>query len=349
MPSRNPILITDLYSKDQFMLRLNPLALLLTYLLFTTLTHQTAHAAENSNASAPKIAYIVSDSRIPFWDIMARGVEQSATELGYELIVYSSENQAKLELKHTIQAINQSVVGLILSPTTSFAAAALLKLANQSNIPVVIADIGADSDQYVSYIGSDNETGAYELGQILARKMKAKKWQDGGVGIIAIPQKRANGRARTSGFLRALSEHQIKNVALKQQITFSYQETYDYARQIIKQHPHLRAIWLQGSNRYQAALDAISDANKTDDILLICFDAEPEFLTLIPQQVIVGAAMQQPYLIGEKAVATLDNYLKGQSIPKIQQLPILAISADNIHQKRPIIQRNVLGINPQEP
>lgn len=322
--------------------RLTP-TLFLNCLFVTLLTLQPAHSAENVIASSKKLAYIVSDSHIPFWDIMAQGAKQAANDLGYELTVYSSDNQAKRELQYTIQVINQSVAGLILSPTTSSAAATVLKLAEKANVPVVIADVGADSDQYVSYIGSDNETGAYKLGQILAEKMQAKNWQDGSVGIIAIPQKRANGRARTTGFLRALSEHHIKNIALKQQVTFSYQETYNYALNMIKDHPSLRAIWLQGSNRYQAALDAIAAAHKTDKILLICFDAEPEFLTLIPKQTIVAAAMQQPYLIGEKAVTALDAYLKGKPVKKIQKLPVLAISADNIEQKRSIINRNVLG------
>ncbi|PLA73431.1 sugar ABC transporter substrate-binding protein [Hydrogenovibrio sp. SC-1] len=327
--------------------RLN-FTLLLNSLLFILLSFQPAQANTDKTSSDPKLAYIVSDTRIPFWDIMARGAKQAAESLGYELEIYSSNNLAKLELKNTTQVIKQSVDGIILSPTTSFAASTILKLANKASIPVVIADIGADSVQYVSYIGSDNETGAYKLGQILAQKMKAKNWQNGSVGTIAIPQKRANGQARTAGFLRALDEHQIKNVALKQQVTFSYQETYDYAKQMIQKHPNLRAIWLQGSNRYQAALDAISDANKTDDILLICFDAEPEFLELIPQQIIVGSAMQQPYLIGEKAVTALDRHLNGKSVQKIQKLPVLAVSADNIQQKHPIIKRNVLGITPKE-
>ena len=325
------------------MLRLKP-TLLLNCLFIVTLTFHPAHSAEAASTSTKKLAYLVSDSRIPFWDIMVKGAKQTASELGYELVVYSAQNQAKLELQYASQIFKQPIDGLILSPTTSFAAKTILKLAQKAKIPVVIADIGADSDLYVSYIGSDNEAGAYQLGQILAKKMQVKNWQDGGVGIIAIPQKRANGQARTAGFLRALSEHQITNVTLKQQVTFSYQETYDYAQQMIQNHPTLRAIWLQGSNRYQAALDAIADANKTGQILLICFDAEPEFLTLIPQQVIVGAAMQQPFLIGEKAVITLDQHLNGQAVPKIQQLPVLAISANNIEQKRSIIQRNVLGI-----
>ena len=54
--------------------------------------------------------------------------------------------------------------------------------------------------------------------------------------------------------------------------------------------------------------------------------------------------MQQPYLMGEKAVSAMDNYLNGRNVVKNFQLPILAISSENIAEKLPFINRNVLGI-----
>lgn len=134
---------------------------------------------------------------------------------------------------------------------------------------MVISDIGTDSGEYLSYISSNNREGAYEIGKVLVKKMLELNCQADSVGIISIPQKRAHGQARTAGFMQALDEAGIKGAALKQQITFSYQETYNYAKQIIAKNPDLRALWLQGSNRYQGALDAISDAGK-NIIFYVC-------------------------------------------------------------------------------
>jgi len=46
------------------------------------------------DGAAKKLAYIVSDARIPFWQIMTRGIKNSAKELGYEVEIYSAENNA---------------------------------------------------------------------------------------------------------------------------------------------------------------------------------------------------------------------------------------------------------------
>lgn len=303
-----------------------------------------AAAASSAHAGEKYLAYLVSDLRIPFWDIMKRGIASRANQLGYGLKVYSAENDAKRELEYAISATRGKVDGIILSPTNSSAAVTILKLAKSANIPVVIADIGTDGGEHVSYISSDNHVGAYGLGKILVQTMQARGWIRGSVGVIAIPQKRANGRARTAGFMKALEEAGIKGADIRQQVDFSYQETYAFSKALIDNHPDLRAIWLQGSDRYQAALDAIAHAGKAGQILLISFDAEPEFVGLIQNGTLVGAGMQQPYLIGEESINTMHAHLTGKSVPKSIRVPVLAVSKANVQQLLPTIRRNVLGL-----
>ncbi|MDD2697627.1 MAG: substrate-binding domain-containing protein [Arcobacteraceae bacterium] len=291
-----------------------------------------------------KVVYIVSDTSIPFWKIMENGVKENGLQLGYKIDVYNSNNNRKTELEATVKAIKEKVSGIIISPTSSSSCVTILKLATKAHIPVVISDIGTDSGEYISYISSNNNEGAYNLGKILVQKMIALNIKNGKVGIIAIPQTRINGQARTTGFLKALNEASIKSVGIKQQITFSYQETYNYTKEFIIKNPDLKAIWLQGSDKYEGALNAINDAGKKDKILLVSFDAEPIFLDLISKDILVGAAMQQPYLMGAKAITTLNKYLSGEKVEKNIQLPILAISKENIKQNLPIIQKYVFGI-----
>lgn len=291
-----------------------------------------------------RVAYLVSDVRIPYWDILKRGIESRGNKTGIEVSVYSAENNRQKELENTVNALNSGVNGLIISPITSSSAVTILRLAAKEQVPVVIADIGADEGDYISYIASDNFTGAYALGNILADAFNQRGWKEATVGIIAIPQKRENGRARTQGFLRALEEEGFQASGLKQQVDFSYQETYLHAVALIKENPTLKALWLQGSDRYQAALDAIEDTGKTGQILLLSFDAEPEFPAMLADKHLVGAGMQQPFLMGEMAMSTLDRHLKGQPVRKTISLPVLAVSESNVGELLPQIHRNVLGM-----
>lgn len=295
-------------------------------------------------AEGRSYAYVVSDLRIPFWDIMWRGVQDQARVQGDQVFVLSADNSAKKELENMVRAIREEVDGIVLSPTNSSAAVTLLKLAENADIPVVISDIGTQGGEFVSYIQSDNEEGAYQLGRILADEFQRRQIS-GSVGIVAIPQTRKNGKLRTQGFLAALSEAGIPSANLYQQSDFSYEETFEHSLALIRENPVLKAIWLQGSDRYQAALDAIRESGKEGEVLLICFDAEPEFVDLIQQGVLVGAGMQQPFLMGAKAVASLGEFLSGRHVSRIQQLEVLAVSRENIGQLLPTIRRNVLGLN----
>lgn len=298
----------------------------------------------NASSAEKKIAYLVSDLRIPFWDIMWRGAEFHALQHGYEIQAYSAQNSAKLELQNTVAAIRSGVDGIILSPTNSSAAVTILGLAAQAKIPVVISDIGTQGGEYLSYIESNNYDGAYQLGQVLVQTMSSNPDYQGAVGIIAIPQQRKNGQLRTEGFLKALDEAGIDTADIRQQENFSYEETYQFSKQLIANNANLRALWLQGSDRYQGALDAIRDSGKSGEILLICFDAEPEFVDMIRAGSLVAAGMQQPFLMGDKAVDTLRKHWQGMSVPKKQQLDVLAVSAHNVEQLLPTIKRNVLGL-----
>ncbi|MCT7533018.1 substrate-binding domain-containing protein [Aliarcobacter cryaerophilus] len=296
-----------------------------------------------------KLAYIVSDINIPFWQIISKGIKDKSNELGYEIHIYSSNNLKKNELENLASAISLKIDGLIISPINSSTASTLLEIANMNKIPTIVADIGSDSQDYLSFISSDNKKGAYELGKILSKYMKSLSWnKEGTVGIIAIPQKRLNGKDRTIGFIQALEEDNIKVSGMYQQVDFSYEETYNYSKKLIEENKNLRAIWLQGSDKYKGALDAIKKANKQNEIALICFDAEPEFLEMIQNGDLVASAMQQPYIIGQEAVVTLNNYFNNKEVKKEQKMEILSISKENIDDKLKIIKLNVLGIKSDE-
>ena len=299
----------------------------------------------SQNIPTKKLVYIVSDISIPFWEIMSKGIKEEASKVGYSIEVYSSNNSNKTEIENLVKAINNKVDGIVLSPINSSSAVFLLKLAKDANIPVVISDIGTDGGEYLSYISSDNEEGSYRLGKILTSKMKELEIENGTVGIISIPQERANGKARTKGFLKALDESNIKSTGIEQQVNFSYKETFDFSKKLIMNNPDMKALWLQGSDKYQGALDAMAELGKSDEILLICFDSEPEFLQMIPEGKLVGAAMQQPFLMGEKSVEQFYNHFNNIKIEKNIKLEILAVSKENIDTKLKTIKQNVYGLN----
>lgn len=321
---------------------MNTLKLFIKLCFILSFTLLNANSIEKKTNK--KIVYIPIDNGIPFWQIMSKGISVIATHKKYDFEVLDAENSPKKELELTIKAIKEKVSGIIISPSNSSAAVTILEIAKNANIPVVIADIGSDGGEYVSYISSDNITGAYNLGLHLTRKMKEKGWQKGKVGIIAIPQKRINGQQRTQGFMSALRQENIKGAGIKQMVKWTEEETYQFTKDFIMNCPDVKAIWLQTSNVYKGALRAIKELRKEKEIFLVTFDAEPEFIELIKDNTIIGSAMQQPFIIGEVAAKTLLKHIEGEKVKKNIQIPILTVNKYNIMENLITIEQNVLGI-----
>ena len=295
-----------------------------------------------SPAPGGSIAYLASDLRIPFWEIMRKGAQAQAQRQGMSLEAYSAQNDPKAELENMVKALAGHPKAVVISPVNSSTAVTLLAMAKRARVPAVVADVGSDSGDYVSYISSENAQGARELGFALADQMEQRGWGGGSVGIVAIPQKRKNGRLRTAGFLEAMEQRGIRVAGLLQQETFEARETYAHVSKLLGDKS-VRAIWLQGSDRYKAAQEAIADAGKAGQVLLACFDAEPEFPRMIAEGELAAAAMQQPYAIGEQAAQAAAQAASGRAPAKEMAVGVLVVRKENVGELMPAIRRNVLG------
>ncbi len=232
---------------------------------------------------------------------------------------------------------------IIISPTDSSTAPAVIAAAQRANIPVVIADIGTTGGEYVSFIISDNYQGAYGIGQALGKAMHAKGWQNGTVGLVTISLARNNGKARTNGFMKAMDEAGIKQAALSQMQTYTADETFRFVQDMVTAHPDMRGLFVETDQPTLGALRALQAARKENDILVAAFDGIPEFVKLIQDGKIVGSGMQQPYLMGQRSAQAMLDHLAGKTPEKQILVPIEVVTSENINSVLPTIKQTVFG------
>ncbi len=294
-------------------------------------------------AAAKQFAYLTPGLDLPFWRYLATGIEEEARRRGDTVTTYDSHNDASTQLKNAQDAIARKVDGILISPTDSSTAPSVLTAASQATIPVVIADIGTSSGDYVSFIISDNERGAYDVGKQLVTDLKAKGWASGPVGLVTISLARNNGKARTAGFRRALNEGGVKEVALDQMQTYTADETFRYVADMLTAHPDLRGIFVQTDTPTLGAARALQASHRQDGVLLAAFDGVPDFVKMIGDGTIVCSGMQQPYLMGVRSIEALYDHLSGKTPPKQTLVPIIVVSKDNIATVLPTIKRTVFA------
>lgn len=295
-------------------------------------------------AQTKEIVYLTPGLDLAFWRYLSKGVENVATEAGYGYQVLDSGNSAQTQLENAKDVIARGVSGIVISPTDSSTAPAVLDLAKAADIPVVVADIGTDSGDYVSFIISDNYEGANGVGTALAEAMKAEGKEGGSVGIIGISQARLNGQARTKGFKDALAAAGITGDAgLQQMQSYTADETFKFTQDMLSANPDMTGIFVQTDGPTLGAIQAIKAARMTGDVLVAAFDGIPEFVPLLQSGELVASGMQQPYLMGQESGRAMVAHLNGETPEKEIVVPIKIVTSTNIEEVLPVIKETVFA------
>jgi ABC-type sugar transport system substrate-binding protein len=295
-------------------------------------------------AAAKEIVYLTANLQVDFWRYLGKGIGAVVTKAGYDYNVLDSNESAATQLKNAQDAIARHVDGIVISPTETSTAPSVLTLAQKAGIPVVIADIGTSSGEYVSFVISDNREGAYGTGQALAAQMKAKGWTGGTYGIVAVSQARVNGQKRTAGFRAAMAEAGIKEIgSLQQMKAYTADETRKFVQDMLTANPDLRGLFVQTAGPALGALSALKAAHRADQVALVAFDGVPEFVDLMKKGELIASGMQQPYLMGEKAAEALVEKLNGGTPAKEILVPIKVVSSTNIDEVLPTIKETVFA------
>lgn len=289
------------------------------------------------------IAYIAPDHQLAFWRYLARGADQRIKTSGGVMTDYDSHGDAAVQLKNAQDAIAHGVDGIILTPTDSSTAPAVLKLAADAKIPVVIADIGTVSGDYTAFVESENENAGYGVGVKLAQVMKAKGTDKGGYGLVTVSLARRIGKQRTDGFRRAMKEAGIAEVGFNQMRTYSADETFRFVQDMITAHPNMGGVFIETDTPALGAVRAIQSAHKTDSISLAAFDGIPPFVQMLGDGSLSVLGAQQPFLMGQTAATLLLDSLNGKAPEKHTVLPIPIVSKQNLAQEVPIINETIFG------
>lgn len=291
-----------------------------------------------------ELVYLSAKLDLPFWSTVGKGVQAAAQAQGYQYRALDSRLDGQVELQNARDAIARGVAGIVISPTDSQTAPAVLEAARKAGVPVVIADIGTNAGQYVSYVKSDNYRGAYDVGVALGAALKEKGWAGAPYAMITISLARKNGQDRSNGFRDAMKDAGITAEAgLRQMRDYSAGESGAYVRELLGATPAIRSIFIETDQPTMGALQTLKSLRKQHELLLASFDAMPEVAELLNGGTLVAVGMQQPYLMGEKAAEALMSALAGHPPAKQILVPILVATQQNITRLLPVANRTVFG------
>jgi len=246
-----------------------------------------------------------------FW----QAVHSGAVQAGKEFHVTIEWNGPASEVEYSKQVeivenfINRHVDGIMLAPSERKAMVGVIEKASKAGIPVVIFDSGADTENYLSFVATDNYAG----GVLAAKRMGELLKGAGKVAIIATIPGGAATLAREAGFEETLEKEfpDIKVVA-KQFGMADYARSLQVTEDILTANPDLNGVFASNESSSVGASQALKARGLAGKLLLVGFDASPALQDDLKAGVFDSLVVQNPYKMGYEGVKVLADLWAGR-------------------------------------
>jgi len=276
---------------------------------------------EEMAADSGKVGLIVSTLNNPFFVTLKEGAEEKAAELGLELVVLDSQNDAATELSNMEDLVTQGVDVILINPTDSDAVGNAIKAANAKEIPVITLDRGANAGDVVTHIASDNVAGGVMAGEYVVELL-------GGQGKVVELEGIAGtsaARDRGQGFNDAIGASSIEVVA-KQVADFDRTKGLSVMENILQAQPEIDAVFAHNDEMALGALKAIESAGK--NIIVVGFDATDDAVKAVEDGKMAATVAQQPSLIGALGVESAKKVMDGSTLEAFVPVALKLVSSD---------------------
>jgi ABC-type sugar transport system substrate-binding protein len=308
---------------------MNPLLRKLTLVLafIALLVISIAQAADQA-ASKQKIAIVVSTLNNPWFVVLAETAKTRAIELGYDAVVFDSQNDTAKEASHFENLIAGGYKAVIFNPTDVNGSVANVLKAKAAGIPVFCIDREINSsDAATSQLLSDNFSGCVALGQYFVKTVgKDGKYAEL-LGLVGDN----NTFNRSKGFHSVVDRFPGLKMVAQQSADFDRAKGLEMMESILQKSPDLNAVFCGNDAMAMGAYQALVSAGKADQVKVFGFDGSDDVVKLIAEKKIAATGMQFPKIMALKAVEFADEYINGKrDFPQKLPVKVELVTWDNV-------------------
>ena len=111
----------------------------------------------------------------PYWDVVKKGAEDAAKELGVKVMVFMPQKEDIPQQIETVETwISMGFKGIAVAPSDPEALVKPINSAMGKGIPVITIDTDSPNSNRICYIGTDNYTAGRVAGEEMAKILKGK-------------------------------------------------------------------------------------------------------------------------------------------------------------------------------
>jgi len=284
--------------------------------------------AKTMKASDVTIGYSVWTMEFTFFQNLEKGVKDACEAFGFKYTMLDQKSDATQMVQDMNTLVNQKVSGIVSTPVDPGAMGPAVQKARDADIPVVCADIGK-SGPVNALIISNNFQGGELAAEYLAELLPDKATA---FGLGNLKPQWTYARQRGEGFKAKCDElgYTIKSEIIVQNA--SAEGGYDTMQQIMSAAPDIKGAFFTSGREAVGAANFIKSQNL--DVKVVGYNGDPEEFNAIKDGILAGTILQQPYVIGYKAVETLKEILvDGKSYENVEiPAEVKLVTPENLDQ-----------------
>jgi ribose transport system substrate-binding protein len=289
--------------------------------------------------SAYTIAVIPKGTTHEFWKSINAGAVKAQRELigqGTKVdIIWKGplrEDDRDQQIQVVENFMTRHVNAMVLAPLDSRALVRPVHNAAQAKIPIVIMDSDLQSDEYVSFVATDN----YKGGQLAAEHLAKLLNGTGNVILMRYAVGSASTEAREAGFLDGLKKFSgIKILSSDQHAGATRELAYQTAQNLLNRYGRdVNGIFCPSEPTTIAMTKALRDLGKAGGkVKMIGFDAGSQSVVDLKNGDVQALVVQNPMLMGYLGVVTAVKHLQGQKVEKRIDTGVVLVTKENMEQK----------------
>ncbi len=285
------------------------------------------------------IAVIPKGTTHEFWKSVHAGAVKAGRELDVDIIWKGplKEDDREAQIAVVEDFISRGVGGIVLAPLDDTALRAPVSNAARSGIPVVIFDSALKSEDYVSFVATDNHRGGQLAGQHLARLLEGK----GKVAMLRYQEGSASTMNREQGFLDAMAAQEgLELISTNQYGGATTESAYRASENLLAPHIvaegtaalSLDGIFCPNESTTFGMLRALQEANLAGAVQFVGFDSSAKLVEALRNEELQGLILQNPFKMGYLGVKTLVEHLEGRPVEKRIDTGVTLVTPENMDE-----------------
>jgi ribose transport system substrate-binding protein len=246
-------------------------------------------------------------------------VQAGALAAGEEFNVQIEWNGAASETEYPRQIqivdsfISRRVDGIALAPTERKALTGAVDRAAAAGIPLTVFDSDLDSENYMSFLATNNYEGGQMAGRALGRLLNG----NGKVGMVMHAPGSGSTMDRERGFEDVIkAEFPGIRIVAQQFGQSDRSKAMAATENILTAHPDLDGLFASSEPSSVGASLAVKSRSLAGKVQLVAFDSSDGLVEDLKAGVIAAMVVQDPFRMGHDAVKTIVDKLNGQTPPK---------------------------------